>query len=493
MKIKELLEAIQLIEATGGMAKRWLESTTKPHIFTDAQNNQYTIGNLLQFPLKQPQLPIEELLVEVQSAVEQAGLSMEQVNVVGAQPKQGAAMLVIMKDANDKLYPFIKFYRSRTMDNLGMHWSQADFARDTGLTWQETRMSGIGKDRQEEVITRVAAKPVDTVSVNTLVGANQVPNIVESTMIANGVDQTVAKAFSQLAANALSGKADPIEGFASYERDVRVDFGEVATPLALISGALAGGQYAQVQSELLGPMGVNWSSAKSIFYPAALNEPLYDSELVWNNEVTLRISNKAGGKGGAASLSSIAGVITKYPERFTAADRSALSGKYKKFVSVIDIIIKNKALPGMLAAAVALGYVTEQESEIVKYYHDNKIVSGTAGLTKTLVDILNNPSIFAAKTDKPDYAVCYHLTAALARLVVKDLNQDIALTTDFFRFILSKANLIQVNQFTKRTGDAVGWDRFDVVWPPVFVGKIKFDASDYQGNKPVRARLAFKT
>jgi hypothetical protein len=73
------------------------------------------------------------------------------------------------------------------------------------------------------------------------------------------------------------------------------------------------------------------------------------------------------------------------------------------------------------------------------------------------------------------------------------LNQNVELTTEFFKFILSRANLIQVNQFTSRKDDAIGWNSFEVVWPPVFTGKIKFSASDFQSNKKPTSRLSFKT
>jgi hypothetical protein len=65
------------------------------------------------------------------------------------------------------------------------------------------------------------------------------------------------------------------------------------------------------------------------------------------------------------------------------------------------------------------------------------------------------------------------------------------LTTEFFKFMLSRANLIQVNQFTVRKDDGVAFSKFDVIWPPTFTGKIKFSASDFQSNKKSTSRLAF--
>jgi hypothetical protein len=104
---------------------------------------------------------------------------------------------------------------------------------------------------------------------------------------------------------------------------------------------------------------------------------------------------------------------------------------------------------------------------------------------------VQDKTIFDAKTQLPDYKVSYHAVASLARMVVKHLNADIALTTEFFKFMLSRANLVQVNQFAAKDSGGVAYTRFDVIWPPVFTGKIKFSASDFQSNKKPTSRLAF--
>jgi len=481
----------ELQESAGGMAKRWLETQTSPHYWTDAAGNRYTMANLAQFPIKKPNLPMEDLLLEIETIVEDMGLTIEQVQVVNTQPtKQGAAMLVVMQDQKKKLYPFIKFFQKRTMDNIGMHWTPTEFEKSTGLAWEQTRVTGTGKDRQAEVIKRIGLKPVDVVEVNTNIKPIQVPVQVDIKLQERNVDKKLSTAIGQLVNNALLGKTTSVKGLAPYERDIKVDFGEVATPLALINGNLAGGNYYDVETQLLKTLGVTWKSVKSVFYPAALNEPLYDSQINWPNGTTLRISNKAEGKGGAASLSSIAGVIKKYPERFDAADKRLLKTKYKIFVTAIDTIMQYNAVDGPLVLANAMGIITAKEVEIVRFYVNQKITRGTKNITPNLKNIMK---LMAAKTDNPDYAVCYHLISAIARACIQRLNADVALTTEFFTFILSRANLIQVNQFTSRSGDAVGWGRFDVVWPPVFTGKIVFSAADYQANKRPGNRLAFKT
>jgi len=491
--ILDLLDTI-LVEAAGGMSKRWLESQQSPIYFLDAQGNRYTIDNLLLFPLEQPFLPVAELGAELEDSISQMGLTRQNITFVNRMPaKQGAGMLIIMKDQNGKLFPYFKFFPKREMDNLGMHYSPADFERETGLAWQQTRMTGTGKDRKEEVIARVDLKPKEAVPTNTNIAISAVP--AQSGQKLAGKEKIgpeLAEKLQQLLANTLAGSKEPVIGLVPYERDIRVDYGEVAAPLGLVAGAHVGGSYNKVENELLGPLGVSWGSATQVFYPEAGNEPLYDSQIQWPNGEKLRISNKAEGKGGAASTTSILEIIDKYPERFDKKDKAMLApgGKYGDFVTALRTIAGVKSFEGPVKLAQEFKYIDSTDAENALENLKNK-TNDINLLTPRLQEIVKDTSIFNAQTDKPDYKVCYNAIASLARLVVKHLNADIGLTTEFFKFMLSRANLVQVNQFTERKDDGVAFSRFDVIWPPTFTGKIKFSASDFQSNKKASQRLAF--
>lgn len=491
--ILNLLDNV-LAEAAGGMSKRWLESQQSPIYFLDAQGNRYTIDNLLLFPLEQPFLPVAELGAELEDSISQMGLTRPNITFVNRMPaKQGAGMLIIMKDQNSKLFPYFKFFPKREMDNLGMHYSPADFERETGLAWQQTRMTGTGKDRKEEVIARVDLKPKEAVPTNTNIAISAVP--AQSGQKLAGKEKIgpeLAEKLQQLLANTLAGSKEPVTGLVPYERDIRVDYGEVAAPLGLVAGAYVGGSYNKVENELLGPLGVSWGSATQVFYPEAGNEPLYDSQIQWPNGEKLRISNKAEGKGGAASTTSILEILDKYPERFDKKDKAMLApgGKYGDFVTALRTIASVKSFEGPVKLAQEFKYIDSTDAENAQENLKNKTNDITL-LTPRLQEIIQDTSIFNAQKDKPDYKVCYHVIASLARLVVKHLNADIGLTTEFFKFMLSRANLVQVNQFTERKDDGVAFSRFDVIWPPTFTGKIKFSASDFQSNKKASQRLAF--
>ena len=494
--MRDLLNLLDniLSESAGGMAKRWLESQQKPIYFLDAQGNRYTIDNLLVFPDQVPAVTIAELGAELETAIASLGLTKENIHFLNRMPaKQGAGMLIIMKNQNGMLFPYFKFFSKRSMDSLGMHWTPAEFERETGLAWEQTRVTGTGKDRQAEVISRIELKPKFAVPTNTNMSIASVPARSGQMLAADDkIGPELAQKLQKLLENTLAGSLEPVPGLVPYERDIRVDYGEVAAPLGLVAGKHVGGSYAKVDSELLGPLGVNWSTATTVFYPEAGNEPLYDSQIMWPNGVKLRISNKAEGKGGAASTTSILEIIDKYPERFSEEDKAMLApdGKYGDFITALKTISGAKGYEGPVRLAEKFGYIDSADASSALKNLEQK-TNDPRALTPRLQEIINDKSIFSAKTDKPDYKVCYHVIASLARLVVKHLNEDIGLTTEFFKFMLSRANLVQVNQFTERKGDGVAFSKFDVIWPPTFTGKIKFSASDFQSNKKSTSRLAF--
>ena len=494
--MRDLLNLLDniLSESAGGMAKRWLESQQKPIYFLDAQGNRYTIDNLLVFPDQVPAVTIAELGAELETAIASLGLTKENIHFLNRMPaKQGAGMLIIMKDQNGMLFPYFKFFSRRSMDSLGMHWTPAEFERETGLAWEQTRVTGTGKDRQAEVISRIELKPKFAVPTNTNMSIASVPSQSGQMLAADDkIGPELAQKLQTLLDNTLAGSLEPVPGLVPYERDIRVDYGEVAAPLGLVAGKHVGGSYAKVDSELLGKLGVSWSTATTVFYPEAGNEPLYDSQIMWPNGEKLRISNKAEGKGGAASTTSILEIIDKYPERFNDEDQAMLApgGKYGDFITALRTIGGVKGYEGPVRLAEKFGYIDSADASSALKNLEQK-TNDPRALTPRLQEIINDKSIFSAKTDKPDYKVCYHVIASLARLVVKHLNEDIGLTTEFFKFMLSRANLVQVNQFTERKGDGVAFSKFDVIWPPTFTGKIKFSASDFQSNKKSTSRLAF--
>jgi hypothetical protein len=106
--MRDLLNLIDqlLVEASGGMSKRWLESQQSPIYFLDSQGNKYTIQNLVLLPDQAPAAPVEQLGAELDTAIRQLGFKQSNITFVNRMPaKQAAGVLIVMQDQNKKLYP----------------------------------------------------------------------------------------------------------------------------------------------------------------------------------------------------------------------------------------------------------------------------------------------------------------------------------------------------------------------------------------------------
>ena len=111
--MRDLIDILNnaLTESAGGMSKRWLESQKSPVYFLDDQGNRYTIHNLLLFPEEETKVPIQQLGTELESTIDKLGLTKQDIQFVNAMPaKNGAGMLIIMKNQNGLLFPYFKFF-----------------------------------------------------------------------------------------------------------------------------------------------------------------------------------------------------------------------------------------------------------------------------------------------------------------------------------------------------------------------------------------------
>jgi len=496
MQIKELLES------QGGVSKRWMvqqQTPNQPTIFTDAQENPYILTNVTVFPLalkpitKTPlKLPQDQLLNQIESTCGMLQINPKSIKYVNAPTRaELAGALVIVTDAKKKKHAFFKYFAARKPDEQGIYWSMTDFKNDTGIEWQQQRVSGTGPTKTKVAIKQLAVKPSNFPDLVTgsSVAPKAVPDIVYNTILDTTKNQELAEKLKILTLNTAVGKTTPVPGLGVYEHSLRVNFGEVVSPLALISGKLVGGQYQRVETDLLAPMGLSWKGAKAISYPKG-NERLFDSIIYWPDGTDLKISNKAEGKGGAASTTSLYKTYLDYPERFASrADKLKLSGKYAIFMDVLAIAYKNKSLMGMLEIAEYLKLISGKEKTWIYDY----VQSGSNNAKLLSPKLIKIRDQVTPKPGTQGVKAAYHLSSGLANLVVRTLNKDKNLVSEFFKFMLSKANLVQVDQYTQKQGDGLAFSQFNVQWPPHFPKSVLFDASDFQTNKAPGAKLAFKT
>ena len=97
---------------------------------------------------------------------------------------------------------------------------------------------------------------------------------------------------------------------------------------------------------------------------------------------------------------------------------------------------------------------------------------------------------YKAKTEHPLYSAWKHAVAGVARALVQKLNDEDY--TDIYKEVLSHANVVQMYFNAKPKGPDLVCVGFTLVWPPVFTGKIKFDAHKNFSATEVKGKLGFK-
>jgi len=251
---------------------------------------------------------------------------------------------------------------------------------------------------------------------------------------------------------------------------------EWLAPLALSGGTIPGPDRKNLETNLLA--GKSMVNSK-IFYSASVTETLSDSSVEASNGMTIYISSKQQGGGAAASLTGIHGVLEKKKAEFGSGFMR--NPKVARFVKIVKLIVENGQTDGMLMVALYLGIITEDSWEGIVTGNHKKVAADVKALMKK----------FNARVDNPNYNPKFHLIAAIAQEVANRLNQEDF--TDVFKAIINKASLVQVYMRTK-IRDRVNLDilGMDVVWPPVFSGRIIFTAQKNFTSSEVRGKLGFK-
>ena len=96
-----------------------------------------------------------------------------------------------------------------------------------------------------------------------------------------------------------------------------------------------------------------------------------------------------------------------------------------------------------------------------------------------------------AKFDDPAYNLGYHLLACVAKNIANIVNKDSS-TSELFRAILERSNMVQVKTSVKKTGDGASFNQFTVIYPPIFSGTFLMIAdNNYMATRKPIAPLSF--
>jgi hypothetical protein len=396
------------------------------------------------------------------------------INTVGR-----AALVTIWKNSRNETIAYIKLFNTKSMGAIPFFWSNSNFARDTGygiqnvaqqkseLNLKPSTVVGTGEDLAlDEIIEQVGI------------------NIQTHTEIPSEVRGQVIK----LVNNVYSGFDTLVANATPYANSYEIDLGETVAPIALLTGHFVTGSYREAEEQLLKPLGSSWRKIKSVGYPMSSHEALVDSYLNLGHDTHIGISSKDGKGGAAASVTSLSSAIEQHPERYEDMGNER---KYKYLFNILNLIKDKSAEDGPLDLGIIYKIITKEEKAEIKQAivdpHTEK-----RDVSKNLRQLLKNP-IYQPITTNQNYTIGYHLLTVVAHLVTAHLNKNTTLVTAFFKEILSRSNMIQVKTKMKKVGNAATFSEFQVIWPPAFTGKVKFNSNkNYSATSRPGGKICFK-
>ena len=289
----------------------------------------------------------------------------------------------------------------------------------------------------------------------------------------------------EIVANFCENLGTPVACTKDYDRNYEVQAGEIAAPFALQSNQLVVGNYQEAEQELLDMLkpGLKWANMINVDFPADEVEELIDSYLVSADGIRVGISSKDSGGGAKASAVSIANTLEENRGRIQKMHPNFLkSNENQQYFRFLDIIKEPETKNQIYKLAAEVGLITTQERDKLIAL----LAAGGQGLNdpQAVRDIVGDKfyaTCMDPATYKPRdlqstrYRILYHFSAGLAKLTAAKMNANVESLDRFFRTILESSNMVQVKAKFKMQGDDQGsFSQFNVIYPPVFDGTIRF-------------------
>lgn len=340
---------------------------------------------------------------------------------------------------------------------------------------------GYVMNRDVSTSERSGLKPAEIIKSSSPVNANQVPALLDAARPTAG-DAAVDQMQGYLRA-LISGNGDGyvISGGAANAKLHQKYLGEWASPIAMMTGQFESSSSLEEIQDVM-TKGQSIGSAK-IAYNTNPGEALFDSSLVVK-PYEIMISTKAKTGGAAASLKGLNDAMTKnsadFPEGFWEDSKAA------RFKDIVSTIMTKSAIDGVLDVATS--------EDIINPGDAARIRSGLALVRKVkfeptpdLSDLMGN---YAANSNHPMYDPAKHALASVARALTDKLNDEDF--TDIVKQVLNHANVVQMYFHAVAKGQDLVCKGFELVWPPRFVGEIKFHSGKSFSATEIKGRLGFK-
>lgn len=507
-----------LIESEGGMARRAEEAVRGKRVaFKNTAGNVINMVDSQVFPQDADKRDTyQELVPEIMdyAAANNVAVSniltLPAVGGLSAPEKSGAALVMIFKDeSNQKNIAWIALKPSKKPGAYPIFVQTKQFSDLTGYVQlsgkkgEEDKMSGV----QQRALTNL--KPVGIIPTNTEISVDDIITQVQGTIQGrNDLSAVIKQQVVQLLDAVSQGSTNPVPGAGDFAKSYEIDLGETAAPISLIKKKFLSGAWQQAEAG----MNIKFDSARGIEYPNDPAEKLYDSYLKFagaeaGKDITIRVSSKDKAGGAKASVSGVVDDISNYPERYEGVFDPAANPGFDKLLEIVKVIKnpdmryvadskrwkKNGSIAGALQLGVTVGIITSEQAKRILTIIDSDQKKVSEEELGDLSSVLKYKG--TDDSNRPDYRIGWHLLAGVAAGAAVEINKNYK-TDAFFKAVLERSNMIQIKTSLtqKSVQDEAGnqtsgayFSNFEVIYPPVFTGKIKLDSGSnfYATRKPV--------
>jgi len=417
---------------------------------------------------------------QFQADLKQAGLNPN--NIIDCSPttrKAKFAALVIEVETDSGSIFLLRYYPSKS--NNYLFWKMGDFVTHVNA-------KGIAIEQVKGATSQAIHPNVRFYPNRCGITTGQMPlqNVVSILRSGQGGDLAQFPADQRaIVADFCENLGKPVPCTKQYDRNYEVQAGEIVAPHALQANQLVVGNYLEAEQELLDMLkpGLKWSDMINVDFPADEAEELIDSYLISADGIRVGISSKDSGGGAKASAVSISNTLEENRDRIVKMHpnflKSNVNAQYFRFLDIIkEPGVKNQIYK--LAAEVKL-ITTSERDKLIALLAKGGVDLNNAQL---IIDIVGDkfyatcmdPATYKPRdTSSTRYRVLYHFSSGLAKLTAAKMNEDVESLDRFFRTILESSNMVQVKAKFKMQGEDQGmFTQFNVIYPPVFDGTIRF-------------------
>ena len=417
----------------------------------------------------------EKLMAALEQLQIDLGISDQNWNIVNSVGK--SALVTLWTNRSNNLVAFIKLFPAKRNGQIPLFWSNTDFLRDTGFgTVDVSKQKFKMKLKPSSLVASAALftvpKLLEQVAKNLRLRKDLPPEVITRT--------------NSLLKNVASGFTEPVNGAAENMNAYEVDLGEIAQPIALMTGHFVTGAYKTVEDQLLKPLGSSWQQVKRCLFPLEESNSIVDSYLELTPTAKLGISTKNSKGGAEASVFGLHKIVQDHPERFVDMQK-----KYKYLFNIIAKVGTLSATECPLFFGELYKLISKSERAVIEKALKDPHMK-MKDLTKNLQKFLKTAP-YKPDVTNPSYTVGRHLLAVLAQEVVDIFNKNGNTVVSFVKEILARSNTIQVKTKMKVSGNNAAFDSFEVIWPPTFTGKVKFDSTKaYAASRGTGGRICFQ-